>query len=259
VGLLVFLEGVVPDEVVANTALPALGVDGEVIEGVLHLDPLVDLFQGEAVGRGGQDLVNQHAVVLGRLLQLLLGVVLPVQLQGRRLGLLPPPFFDGLLDVRELALLAVFELPGLVFALLGSVRRIFRKRMLARPADLPLDRGFAGRGLRHVLLGEFHCRLLPEPLLSLRHDAVLWRATWAALLGYYGLQARKQLERHFWFDGGWRLIVPLDCFHDFLLRCRFRLRLGHVLGRFRELTVAVVLGSHGGNFFGARATSFRIV
>jgi hypothetical protein len=68
VGFLVFLEGVVPDEVVADTALPALGVDGEVIEGILHLDPLVDLFQGEAVGRGGQDLVDQHAIVLGRLL-----------------------------------------------------------------------------------------------------------------------------------------------------------------------------------------------
>jgi hypothetical protein len=44
VGLLVLLEGVVADEVVADAALPPLGVHGEVIEGVLDLDPLVDLF-----------------------------------------------------------------------------------------------------------------------------------------------------------------------------------------------------------------------
>jgi hypothetical protein len=104
VSLLVLFEGVITNEVVPDAALPPLGVDGEVVEGVLHLDPFVDLFQGQTVGRGRQDLVDEHAVVLGRLLQLFLGVVVPVQLEGWRLGLLPPSLLDSLFQVGALAL-----------------------------------------------------------------------------------------------------------------------------------------------------------
>jgi hypothetical protein len=50
--LLVLLERVVADEVVPHAALPTLGVDREVKERILHLDPFVDLLQGQTVGSG---------------------------------------------------------------------------------------------------------------------------------------------------------------------------------------------------------------
>jgi hypothetical protein len=259
--LLVFLEGVIADEVVADATLPALGVDGEVVEGILHLDPLVDLLEGQAVGRSSQDLVDQHAVVLGRLLQLFLCIVVPVQLQGRRLGLLPSPLLDGLLDIRDLALLAVLGLSGLVLALLGPVGCILRERVLPRPADLPLDGRLTRRRLRHVFLGELHRCLLPQPLLSLGHDAVLWRAARAAFLGYYGLQAGEQLERHFGLDGGLHvgILILLDGLHDVLFWGFFLFGLSNVIPRVREFAIAVILHSCGRNLLGACAASLVVV
>jgi hypothetical protein len=132
--------------------------------------------------------------------------------------------------------------------------------VLAWSPDLPLDRRLARRGLWHVLLGKFHGRLLPQPLLSLGHDAVLWRAAGAAFLGYYGIQTGEQIERrHLGFDCWWRFWILLDGLHDLLLRCFFWFGLGHVLARVRELAVAVLLCSHGWDFFGTRATSFRVM
>lgn len=80
---LVLLEGIMSDEVVAHAALPALGLGMEVKPRVVHRDALVDLLQGEALRRRAQRLVDERTVVLGGLLKLLLGVVFPVQLQGR--------------------------------------------------------------------------------------------------------------------------------------------------------------------------------
>lgn len=107
-GFLVLLEGNIANKIVPNTALPALGVYCEIVEGILHLDALVDLLESQPIGWGcGQDLVDENAVILVGLLQLLLCVICPVQLQRRRLGLFAPSLLERLFRLRHLAFLAV--------------------------------------------------------------------------------------------------------------------------------------------------------
>ena len=207
VSLLVFLERIVPNEVVPDTAFPPFGIHVEVVERIFQLNSFVDLLECEPVRRGRQNFVDQDAVVLVWLLQLFLGIILPAELERRRLGFLAPLLLDGLFGVRGVALFSVL-LARFVLALLGSIRGILRKRMLPRPTDLAFDWRLSKRLRRLVLFGKLHGLLFPKPLFSLRHDAVLGGPSRTSFLG----------RIHKWYAGHVGELWPRLRFHRLRLR-----------------------------------------
>jgi hypothetical protein len=131
---------------------------------------LVDLLQCETVRACRcQRFIDKNTIILVGLLELLLGVIFNLELQGRRLG--PRLLFLLLscssLRIRAFGAVLILGLPRLVLALLWTVDSVFRQGVFPRPSDFALDRRLNGRCLRQRLLGHFLLLLLKQALFSL--------------------------------------------------------------------------------------------